>query len=65
MPDTGRLPAGAVGAAAAAAVQRPHYNGLGDATTAIWRTEGVKGFYKGVTPNLWGAGAAWGLYFLL
>lgn len=61
VPDTGRVP---TAAGAAAAVQRPHYNGLGDATTAIWRTEGVKGFYKGVTPNLWGAGAAWGLYFL-
>uniref|UniRef100_A0A2P2HX81 Solute carrier family 25 member 32 n=3 Tax=Hirondellea gigas TaxID=1518452 RepID=A0A2P2HX81_9CRUS len=60
VPDTGRVPTNGL----TAAVQRPHYNGLSDATVAIWKTEGIKGFYKGVTPNLWGAGTSWGLYFL-
>ncbi|KAF2356904.1 Mitochondrial substrate/solute carrier [Trinorchestia longiramus] len=64
VPDTGRISSAGLSAAAAAAVQRPQYTGLGHATSAIWRSEGVRGFYKGVTPNLWGAGAAWGLYFL-
>ena len=27
--------------------------------------EGLKGLYQGVTPNVWGAGSSWGLYFLL
>ena len=64
VPDSGRV-AAATGTNASAAIQRPHYTGLLNATSVIWRTEGVKGFYKGVTPNLWGAGTAWGLYFFL
>ena len=25
--------------------------------------EGLRGFYRGVTPSLWGSGVSWGLYF--
>ncbi|XP_065183787.1 solute carrier family 25 member 32-like [Sycon ciliatum] len=39
------------------------YNGLWDALRTIHREDGFKGLYKGVSPNMWGAGAAWGLYF--
>ena len=46
-------------------VTRPKYTGLTNAVTTIFRQEGIKGFYRGVTPNIWGAGASWGLYFLL
>jgi len=35
-----------------------------NAATSIFRQNGVRGLYQGVTPNLWGAGASWGLYFL-
>ena len=31
----------------------------------IVRTEGLRGLYQGVTPNIIGAGSAWGFYFLL
>jgi hypothetical protein len=44
---------------------RPQYHGLSSAVTTIFRTEGVKGLYRGVTPNVWGSGSAWGFYFLL
>ena len=44
---------------------RPQYQGLGNAVSIILRDEGYKGLYRGVTPNCWGAGAAWGFYFLL
>lgn len=43
----------------------PSYAGLGNAVTTIFRQEGIKGLYKGVTPNVWGSGSAWGFYFLL
>lgn len=44
--------------------QRPHYAGLSSAVRSIAGTEGgVRGLYAGVTPNLVGAGSAWGLYF--
>jgi solute carrier family 25 folate transporter 32 len=29
-----------------------HYDGARDAVSKIWRTEGVRGFYKGLVPNL-------------
>jgi len=44
---------------------RPQYTGLFDAISSITRTEGIKGLYRGVAPNLWGAGTAWGSYFFL
>lgn len=43
----------------------PQYRGLTSAFATIFRQEGVKGLYKGVTPNVWGSGSAWGLYFML
>jgi len=43
---------------------RPQYSGLGDAFKSIFRQEGIRGLYKGVTPNMAGAGTAWGFYFL-
>lgn len=30
----------------------------------IWKLDGLRGLYQGVTPNVWGAGLSWGLYFL-
>ena len=44
---------------------RPKYLGLRHAFGAVYRHEGFKGLYKGVTPNLIGSASAWGLYFLL
>lgn len=43
----------------------PRYDGLGSAFVTIVKKEGVKGLYRGVTPNVWGSGSAWGFYFLL
>ncbi|CAH0767427.1 unnamed protein product [Diatraea saccharalis] len=42
----------------------PRYDGLGSAFVTIVKQEGVKGLYRGVTPNVWGSGSAWGFYFL-
>lgn len=39
------------------------YNGIANAFSTIYREEGFRGLYKGVTPNCWGAGMSWGLYF--
>ena len=44
---------------------RPKYLGLRNAVSTILKEDGWKGLYRGVAPNCWGAGAAWGLYFLL
>lgn len=44
--------------------QRPQYTGIANAVLSIVKMQGVRGLYQGVTPNVWGAGAAWGLYFL-
>lgn len=41
----------------------PQYEGLRSAVLQIVRTEGVKGLYRGVTPNVLGSGSAWGCYF--
>uniref|UniRef100_A0A3P8W174 Solute carrier family 25 member 32 n=1 Tax=Cynoglossus semilaevis TaxID=244447 RepID=A0A3P8W174_CYNSE len=43
---------------------RPKYSGLIHCVRSVWRQEGLRGLYQGVTPNVWGAGASWGLYFL-
>jgi len=43
---------------------RPQYTGLWNAGVTIARQNGIRGLYQGVTPNVWGAGSAWGLYFL-
>nr|XP_033789290.1 mitochondrial folate transporter/carrier [Geotrypetes seraphini] len=42
---------------------RPKYNGIVHCFSTIWKREGLRGLYQGVTPNMWGAGASWGLYF--
>lgn len=44
---------------------RPKYSGIVHCMKSVWKQEGVRGLYQGVTPNIWGAGASWGLYFLL
>ena len=44
---------------------RPQYKGIADALGTIKREGGIRGLYQGVTPNIWGAGASWGLYFFL
>lgn len=41
----------------------PQYNGIANAFRTIYQQEGLRGFYRGVVPNVWGAGASWGLYF--
>lgn len=43
----------------------PKYYGIFSAFKTIYRQEGFKGLYKGVTPNILGAGASWGLYFFI
>ncbi|XP_034729361.1 solute carrier family 25 member 32a [Etheostoma cragini] len=42
---------------------RPKYSGILHCMRSVWRQEGLRGLYQGVTPNIWGAGASWGLYF--
>ncbi|KAJ9582326.1 hypothetical protein L9F63_003331, partial [Diploptera punctata] len=42
----------------------PQYQGLRSAMATIFRQEGARGLYRGVTPNVWGSGSAWGFYFL-
>jgi len=42
---------------------RPKYRGVYDALRTIVRSDGWKGLYRGVTPNVTGAGLSWGLYF--
>ncbi|XP_076136145.1 solute carrier family 25 member 32-like [Alosa pseudoharengus] len=42
---------------------RPKYNGIVSCMRSVWHQEGIRGLYQGVTPNIWGAGASWGLYF--
>lgn len=43
----------------------PQYSGIRNALLTIYQQEGVRGLYRGVIPNVWGSGTAWGLYFLL
>ncbi|XP_013407513.1 mitochondrial folate transporter/carrier [Lingula anatina] len=44
---------------------RPKYTGLWHAFKTIFKTSGPLGLYQGAVPNITGAGAAWGFYFLL
>ncbi|XP_060600939.1 mitochondrial folate transporter/carrier-like isoform X2 [Ruditapes philippinarum] len=46
-----------------AVAKRPQYQGMFHALRSIFSTGGVTGLYQGVTPNVWGAGISWGLYF--
>ncbi|KAH0951651.1 hypothetical protein HN011_011232 [Eciton burchellii] len=41
----------------------PRYNGLRSALVEIAKTEGLRGLYRGVTPNILGSGSSWGFYF--
>ncbi|XP_012999421.1 solute carrier family 25 member 32 isoform X2 [Cavia porcellus] len=43
---------------------RPQYKGILHCLATIWKLDGLRGLYQGVTPNVWGAGLSWGLYFL-
>ncbi|XP_068616438.1 solute carrier family 25 member 32b isoform X2 [Brachionichthys hirsutus] len=43
---------------------RPKYRGIVHCLRSVWTQEGLRGLYQGVTPNVWGAGASWGFYFL-
>ncbi|XP_076006667.1 solute carrier family 25 member 32-like [Genypterus blacodes] len=42
---------------------RPKYSGILHCMKSVWQQQGLRGLYQGVTPNVWGAGASWGLYF--
>lgn len=42
----------------------PQYSSLTSAFYTIVKQEGIKGLYRGVAPNVWGSGSAWGCYFL-
>ncbi|XP_076438081.1 solute carrier family 25 member 32-like [Babylonia areolata] len=42
---------------------RPAYKGIIHAMRTIVKNSGFPGLYQGVTPNVWGAGLSWGLYF--
>jgi Mitochondrial carrier protein len=52
------------GASGRLMTNRPQYSGLVNAAVTIARESGIRGLYQGVTPNVWGAGASWGLYFM-
>lgn len=43
----------------------PQYSGLRNALTEIAKSEGLKGLYRGVAPNILGSGSSWGFYFFL
>jgi solute carrier family 25 folate transporter 32 len=44
-------------------VNAVRYRDLLSAVRDTWRSEGLRGFYGGLTPALVGSGASWGLYF--
>lgn len=43
--------------------QLPVYRGAADALRQMWRVEGWRSLYAGLTPALVGAGVSWGIYF--
>lgn len=42
---------------------RPRYASMWQCATAVWKADGIRGLYRGMTPNVVGNGASWGLYF--
>ncbi|VDN53265.1 unnamed protein product [Dracunculus medinensis] len=42
---------------------RPQYSGYLDAVKNIYRVEGLRGLYRGLSPNLTGAALSYGFYF--
>uniref|UniRef100_A0A7E4VWB1 Mitochondrial folate transporter/carrier n=1 Tax=Panagrellus redivivus TaxID=6233 RepID=A0A7E4VWB1_PANRE len=42
---------------------RPQYSSYLDATRKIFRAEGIRGLYQGLSPNLLASPIAWGLFF--
>lgn len=41
------------------------YTGIGNALRVIYKTNGIRGFYQGVSPNLIGSGISWGMFLYL
>ena len=39
--------------------------GIRGVVKSLYREDGVRGLYRGVTPNVVGAGLSWGFYFFL
>jgi solute carrier family 25 (mitochondrial folate transporter), member 32 len=39
------------------------YRTIGGAMGDIWRSDGARGFYRGLVAAMWGSGLSWGLYF--
>ncbi|XP_003744741.1 mitochondrial folate transporter/carrier [Galendromus occidentalis] len=42
---------------------RPYYHGIKNAIKTIYKEEGIRGMYRGVTASCISAGASWGFYF--
>jgi len=42
---------------------RPYYRGSLHAVRTMYRTEGFRSLYQGMSPSLAGATISWGLYF--
>lgn len=42
---------------------RPQYRSIWHCATEVFKADGVRGLYRGVTPNIVGNGLAWGFYF--
>jgi len=45
-------------------VVRPKYTSIVDLCQSVYKKQGVRGLYTGVSPSVIGAGLSWGLYFL-
>lgn len=44
-------------------VHAMRYSSVFGAVKDIWKTEGIRGFYRGMVASAWGSGMSWGLYF--
>lgn len=53
------------GTASAVLPARPKYEGIANALITIGKSNGVRGLYQGVAPNMCGSGVAWGFYFMM